>query len=340
VNEKRLLQFIGTQRSGSNLLRVMLDQIDGVVAPHPPHILITFIELLPLYGNLEKKENFAHLVDDVCSWIENNPVPWEGVVFDRNEIQKKCISPTLIEVFRLVYEKAAEARNAKYWSCKSMANTHFFEKLEELRPAPIYLYLYRDGRDVALSFKKAYVGEKHIFSIAKKWNEDQEKSLEICEKVPKERVVKIRYEDMLADSEKTIRDICKVLKIPFQNKFSSYYKSKEATNTSIAGEMWQNLSKPIMKDNFNKYRTGLTKEEIEIFESIAGNSLKALGYSLDNDENSLKRTFDDSEVKDFEKANKQLKQDIKKNTSSDELRRKEWQETFLMRCKNEMSQMA
>ena len=104
--------------------------------------------------------------------------------------------------------------------------------------------------------------------------------------------------------------------------------------------MWQNLSKPIMKDNFNKYRTGLTKEEIQIFESIAHNSLKALGYSLDNDENSLKKTFADSEIKDFEKSNKQLKQDIKKNTSADELRRKQWQENFLVRCNNEISSRA
>lgn len=339
MSGKRLLQFIGTQRSGSNLLRVMLNQIDGVMAPHPPHILKTFANLLPIYGDLGKKENFSRLVEDVCSWVENNPVPWERVSLNREEIQKACNAPKLIEIFRLIYEKAAEVHNSKYWSCKSMANTHFFSLLEELSPAPIYIYLYRDGRDVALSFKKAYVGEKHIFSIAKKWHEDQQRALEVCKKIPKERLIKVSYESMLADSSGTLQAICKTLKIPFQESFSAYYKSKEANNTSVAGEMWQNLNKPIMKNNFNKYRKGLTPEEIEIFEIVAGKSLEALGYSLENDKGILKKNFAEDEIKTFEQSNKKLKQEIKKTTNPDELKRKMWQENFLAKSQQELSSL-
>ena len=31
--------MIGTQRSGSNLLRLMVNQAPDIAAPHPPHIL-------------------------------------------------------------------------------------------------------------------------------------------------------------------------------------------------------------------------------------------------------------------------------------------------------------
>ena len=41
----KFFQFIGTQRSGSNLLRLMLNQLEGIYAPHPPHILKTFYPL-------------------------------------------------------------------------------------------------------------------------------------------------------------------------------------------------------------------------------------------------------------------------------------------------------
>ena len=47
------IQMIGTQRSGSNLLRVMLDGIREIAAPHPPHILQRFLPLLPKYGEME-----------------------------------------------------------------------------------------------------------------------------------------------------------------------------------------------------------------------------------------------------------------------------------------------
>ena len=51
------IQMIGTQRSGSNLLRVMLDAVDQITAPHPPHILQRFIPLLDKYGDLNQPEH-------------------------------------------------------------------------------------------------------------------------------------------------------------------------------------------------------------------------------------------------------------------------------------------
>ena len=59
--------MIGTQRSGSNLLRLMLNQVPGIAAPHPPHILQRLMPLVSNYGNIEQKETFQLLVDDVNS---------------------------------------------------------------------------------------------------------------------------------------------------------------------------------------------------------------------------------------------------------------------------------
>ena len=52
----KYIQLIGTQRSGSNLLRLMLNQLDEICAPHPPHILSVFLPILSKYGNLEKSK--------------------------------------------------------------------------------------------------------------------------------------------------------------------------------------------------------------------------------------------------------------------------------------------
>ncbi len=81
------IQFIGTQRSGSNLLRTMLNQLPEIAAPHPPHILRTFEPLLPIYGDLDQNGNFESLVNDVCSWVERNPVTWQMAKFDRGLIK-------------------------------------------------------------------------------------------------------------------------------------------------------------------------------------------------------------------------------------------------------------
>ena len=54
--------MIGTQRSGSNLLRLMINQTPSIAAPHPPHILERFNPLLPAYGDLSIESNFLRLI--------------------------------------------------------------------------------------------------------------------------------------------------------------------------------------------------------------------------------------------------------------------------------------
>ncbi len=79
------IQIIGTQRSGSNLLRVILDQSNEIASPHPAHVLVTFVPLLDQYDDLDET-NYKILIDDVVSYVEANPVEWEGVSIDRDWI--------------------------------------------------------------------------------------------------------------------------------------------------------------------------------------------------------------------------------------------------------------
>lgn len=176
------IQIIGTQRSGSNLLRVILDQSDEIASPHPPHILVTFVPLLNLYSPLND-ESYRELISDVVDYVNVNPVPWDGVELDKAWIYENSKEQSLFEINRLVYESVARSKNAKYWCCKSMANVHYASELEKYSPKLKYIYLYRDGRDVALSFKKAIVGEKHIYHLAQQWFKDQTACIELSKQI-------------------------------------------------------------------------------------------------------------------------------------------------------------
>ena len=152
MNTIQGIQMIGTQRSGSNLLRVMLDGIREIAAPHPPHILQRFLPLLPKYGDLTDQSNFYRLAQDVCELVTVNPVPWEGITIRADEVVAACRQQTLYELFRVIYESAARQTGASFWLCKSMKNMLYAEGIESTGISPYYIYLYRDGSDVALSF--------------------------------------------------------------------------------------------------------------------------------------------------------------------------------------------
>ena len=307
MNTIQAIQMIGTQRSGSNLLRLLLNQYPQIAAPHPPHILQRFLPLVPRYGNLAEPQNMAGLIDDVCTLIEKNPVPWTGVSFDRQKILADCKIPHLTEIFRLVYDEMARCHGASMWLCKSMANVHYSDMMEANGIKPIYLYLYRDGRDVACSFKKAIVGEKHVYHIANQWKEDQEACLELQAKTSPERFFGMGYETLLHSAEHEMRRLSEFLNIEYDPSIFDYHQSEESKNTSLAGKMWANVSKPIFS-NTKKFLTELTSEEILIFETVAGGTLEKLGYSLEFPQESKLRVFTETELQAFRTGNKQLKE--------------------------------
>lgn len=328
------VQMIGTQRSGSNMLRLMLHELDGVTAPHPPHILERFMPLLPVFGDLSIPANFYELVDNVCLLIAYNPVPWTGVVLDRNEIIERCKQPSLAEIQRVVYELLAESEGSEIWLCKSMASIHYVAELEE-SIKPVYLHLYRDGRDVALSFKKAIVGEKHVYALAKQWKEEQELSLDLFDALGPERVIQVKYEELLADPQKELQKICSVLGIAYKEKAMDFYRSDESKKTAQSGKMWENVEKPLIASNHGKFRNELADEDILLFEKVAGGTLLKLGYDLCFPHRQ-EAGFSREEIAGFEMANKKLKAAALSRQKPEDMEKRKKQDGLLQELRSKM----
>jgi hypothetical protein len=330
------VQIIGTQRSGSNLLRLMLNQLESVSAPHPPHILERLMPLLPAYGDLRIPANFEILIDDVCKLVEANPVPWTGVVFDRNLVQARCDAPTLPEITRVVYELKAQADGARIWTCKSMANVRFASDLEKYRIKPRYVHLFRDGRDVALSFKKAIVGEKHIYHIATQWKKEQDASLALLEELGPGRVFQLRYEDLLKAPEKELKTLCRFIGAEYSDAAMAYHQSDESRETANSGLMWQNVVKPVLANNHHKFLTDLSESDIRIFERVAGNTLVRLGYPRIFMPDS--RPFTQEEITAFSRINQDLKKEFRSRLRPEDLERRRPQEELLQSISARMPQ--
>lgn len=332
----KAVQIIGTQRSGSNLLRLMLNQLDGVFAPHPPHILSTFLPLIPDYGDLGDDAVFLQLVDDVCRLVELNPVPWVGIHLDRTSIVRSCNSPTLVEVFRRVYESGATQHSAGLWCCKSMQNVHHLDLLMENGLDPFLIFLYRDGRDVALSFRKAIVGPKHVYHIARQWQEEQELALRRVALAGHERAIAVRYEDLLRQPGVEMHRICSFLGLPYSDKVLDYYHSEESHLTAESGDMWRNVVLPIIPDNFNKYLREMPEEDIRLFEKIAGHTLRELGYPLAFNGIDHPAVFPAALIREYDIRNEELMQHTMRKASRLDIEKRHPQQEFMQHLRKRL----
>ena len=329
------IQIIGTQRSGSNLLRVILDQSEEISSPHPPHILVTFVPLMPLYGFLDEAK-YKILISDVVDYVVANPVPWAGIEFDKDWIFRQSTTYTLFEINRLIYETAAITKKARYWCCKSMANVHYAEELERHVADLKYIYLFRDGRDVALSFKKAIVGEKHIYHLAQQWYKDQSACIELSRRIERDRFFALNYEQLIARPVEVIQSLCRFLNISYTPSMLNFHQSEESKATAEAGEMWENLTKPIIKDNTGKFLNELTPEDIALFELINSQTLTKLGYRLVTQPNA-NRAIAAGQIDGFNHENALLKQHTILNARQSDLDRRSPQLEIIRRITTQVN---
>jgi len=321
--------MIGIQRSGSNLLRLMLNELPEIAAPHPPHILQRMMPLVPRYGDLASDKAFSLLVDDVCRLVESNPVPWEGVKLDRKDVATRCRARSLVAVFGAVYDVMAQTWSAKTWCCKSLANIYYLPEIEDYFSDAKYIYLYRDGRDVAVSFSKAVVGEKHFYHIAKEWNEAQQLALSFRKRVPSKRFFNLSYEELTTDTERAIRSLCAFLEVGYKASMLEFHKSAEAKRAALASNLWENVTNPLMRNNSRKFLKEARENDIRIFESVAGDSMDVLGYERLFAKKGEELRFSQDEIRGFDAENKRLKEVVRERTDPEDLERRKRQESVI-----------
>lgn len=321
--------MVGEQRSGSNLLRLILNQSRELVAPHPPHILQRMMPLMHLYGDLETEAVFSRLVEDVCRLVETNPVPWDGVNLDRDEVRMRCRDNSLVAVYGAVMEIYAQTHNARGSVCKSMQNIRWAEQLDAYFVEPKYVYLYRDPRDVTLSFTKAVIGEKHPYFIAEQWTELQRLCLAERDRVGEERFFSVCYEELTSRPREVVEDLCDFLEIAFHESMLCFHQSREASRTAVASQLWQNLDQPIMGSNSRKFLKEMSENDIRIIESVAGDVMDRLGYARHYVRRGAEHEYTAEMIQRFAAFNERRKRETAAGTEPEDLERRRLQAQVL-----------
>ncbi len=269
--------IVGTERSGSNLLRVILDAHPALAVPHPPHILRDFAPLEPRYGDLEEEENLRRLVRDVLRLLRVHIHPW-AVSLDAEALVTAAAPRDLYGVFTAIYEAYLAQTGANRWGCKSTFMLHHTDRIFSTHPGAKLLWLVRDPRDVAASSRKSVFSPFHPLFTARLWAKQQRLGLELEAALGTEVLLRVRYEDLLADPDTVLRGICHFLGEPFDAGVLSFFETDAAQTGAAWSRDWENTARPILPGNTHKYRTQLSDEEIRWVERAAAGPMATLGY--------------------------------------------------------------
>lgn len=263
--------IVGSERSGSDLLRLMLNEHSNIAIPHPPHLMKDLSPILPKYGDLTK--NYPALVRDAVKLVDLHFAPWP-IKIDSAKLWQ-LPHRDLYCVYAGVYEQYLEHSGKARWGCKSTFMIHHIREILAHHKEPKFIHLVRDPRDVAIAAKKSVFNHFHPYYIAKLWQKEQRLALRWRQDL-KNNWLTVRYEDLISNPETKLKEICLFLNEPFEGQMLKYAESNSAKELARLSKSWSNLSKPISPSTPSYIN--MEQKDLHLIESICKEEMAKFSY--------------------------------------------------------------
>jgi hypothetical protein len=268
---------LGAQRSGTTMLRLMLNSHPHLCVPHESKFMTTFFPRLDGYGDLSESANVARLLDDVS---RNPAVERGGLIRDKHLILAHSIA-SYADLIDAIMTERAKAEGKPRWGDKTPFYTPDIDILWHLFPEAKIIHLVRDGRDVSLSQRRISWLPNSLPRIAENWRW----MTTICHKVGSVRGAKyfleVRYEDVVRDTEAALRKICDFLDEPFAPEMLAYEQAARDAVPPESLEWHLNSVRSPNPDKAFAWKRELPVSDRIIFEQHAGEALELFGYELE-----------------------------------------------------------
>lgn len=263
----RPLHIIGHGRSGTSLMGALCRVYFGIGIGTESQFIIRYFKSLHSYGDLNHDSNIKLLIRNICSErYFTRSHKFAGFQPDPEKIFRQLRERTFSGILNTTFSQLAEHLGMSKWGDKSPEYVHDLPILHKLFPDAQYIHMVRDGRDVAMSsIKEPLLHVNNIYTAAKEWGENLALTQSFLQEIPPERYLEVRYEDLLHNPKTVMLEIMEFLGI----------KDLEGRVTQ---SIIDNINKDIAVNNFNKWKTTLTKAQIRLYEQVAGDALTRYGY--------------------------------------------------------------
>jgi hypothetical protein len=157
------------------------------------------------------------------------------------------------------------------------------ELLDRLFPDAQYVHLIRDGRDAALSFlqmpegtfTRTWAHPTTPEQFACLWSTEVVDARSLGRRAGASRYHEVRYEELVASPEETVRGICAFAAVPFEPAMLDYTGS---VDVSAKPHQQRLLTPPT--SGVRSWREDMPADDVTAFESVAGDLLSELGYEV------------------------------------------------------------
>lgn len=276
--------ILGSGRNGSTLLSSMLNNHSEIVVPLENYVLPYAIIKYRLYNFLEWNDLIRLIIADFDD--ETQTEFWE-LSFKSFYKQMKDLPKNersfrrLYHEINLLYAQQKGFENKTAWGDKSPHNIRKIEYIYPVFKNSKYIFLIRDGRAVCNSLvhgkTETFANHTTINGATDLWNLCIEKYEWLKKRIPEENLLFVKYEDLVAAPKETSKNILSFLGFKYEN-LEQGRKEQVSKLGFTKSEHHANTSNEISVNRTEKWKTELTKEEIEEITNKIKPNLKLYGY--------------------------------------------------------------
>lgn len=276
---------VGLSRSGTTLLRMMLDSHPDLAIPFETHFLpAIFAQVDP---PLTRDMFFERVVSSPG---------WPNMAIANEQFRQRLdnIEPfDTVSGVRAFFLMCAERFGKQRWGDKTPAYLHQMTEIQERLPEAHFIHIIRDGRDVAISHRGLWWGPgDDAEAAARFWRRGIESARRQSPDLRK--YLEIRYEDLVNDPFAQLAIISRYLDLDYDPAMLGYFDradrliadmvepigppDRPKPSVSTFRSIHERTRHPPDQSRIGRWRLEMTDADQQIFETEAGSVLKELGY--------------------------------------------------------------
>jgi hypothetical protein len=265
------LLVLGVRRSGTTLLRVMLDRHSELALPDESYFVPQLADRHLRRVDPDEFVDDLRRIDTLAEWN----VPLDEV---RARLTKGMPIGAAIATVYAVY---ASERGKARWGDKTPMYMQNLRLLERLFPDAHFVHLIRDGRDAAMSFlsmpeglmTESWMQPRSVADFASQWRREVHAARRLGRRVGDRRYLEVRYEDLVADVEAVLREISLFAGFAYEPAMADY-----AGNVDVSAKPHQQSLRQPPTAGLRNWRLQMSADDVGAFDRVAGDLLAELGY--------------------------------------------------------------
>lgn len=286
--------IIGSPRSGTSLLRLMMTSHSQIMVPPESGFLVW---LANQYGEWTASDTLNEQI--LCNYLADLQKCRKFDTWELNspEIKAKILQiqpENYSQLSSCVYLAYAEklGRQPTIWGDKNNFYLEHIPELIRLYPQARFIHIVRDGRDIACSYREIQQRPSSspyspnlptdMVTIARQWSTNLFKVQDDSSVLHPEQKLTISYENLVNEPQLIMRKVVDFLGVDYEPTMLDFYVSNQNQHLEPAALMdWkQRTLEPVSAKTVGRFLTELSADEIKVFQDTAQDCLQTFGYHL------------------------------------------------------------